>query len=78
MCSQEGVRSSAAIPLNPGQSVPYAWDEHTLPECMCVGVRGGAVLRVELERFGPKGKVYYESFFYIVAYTTFSRLEGKE
>lgn len=77
-CCQEGVKSSLALPLNPGQSVPYAWDEHTLPECMCVGVKGGGVLRVELERFGSKGKVYYESYFYIVAYATFSPPEDIE
>lgn len=70
-CHQEKVRSSLTLTLNPGQSVPYSWDEHTLPEVLCVGVRGGEVLKVGLERFGPKGKVYYESYFYIVAYSTF-------
>ena len=57
--------------LNPGQSVPYAWDEQTLPESMCVEVKGGANLKVKLEQFGAKGKVIYESYFYIGAYATF-------
>jgi vacuolar protein sorting-associated protein 13D len=70
-CYQKGVRS-LAIPLNPGQSVPYSWDEHTLPEQLCVSVKGGKELKVDLEEFGPKGKVFYESYFYIMAYSTFS------
>lgn len=70
-CCQEGVKSSLAIPLNPGQSVPYSWDEHTLPESLCVSVKGGSELKMGLEKFGPKGKVYYESYFYILAYSTF-------
>lgn len=70
-CCQEGVKSSLAVPLNPGQSVPYSWDEHTLQERLCVTVKGGDEVKVELEKFGPKGKVFYESYFYIVAYSTF-------
>ena len=75
-CCQNGVKSSLTIPLNPGQSVPYSWDEYTLPECLRVAVKGGGDLKVNLEKFGPKGKVYYESYFYIVAYSTFSTHES--
>lgn len=70
-CYQDGARPNLAVPLNPGQSVPYSWDEHMLPECLCVEVKGGEELRFDLETFGPKGKVYYESYFYIVACATF-------
>ena len=70
-CCQEGVKSSLTIPLNPGQSVPYSWDEHTLAECLCVSVKPGSELKVDLEVFGQKGKLYYESYFYIAAYSTF-------
>ena len=38
-------------------------------------VKGGGELMVDLESFGPKGKVYYESYFYIVAYSTFPAQE---
>ena len=71
-CCQEGAKSSLALTLNPGQSVPYSWDEHTLPERLCMGVKGARQVNVDLESFGPKEKIYYESYFYIVAYATFS------
>lgn len=75
VCCQEGARSSLSIPLNPGQSVPYSWDEHTLPERLTVAVKGCAGISVDLDGFGPKGKVFYESYFYIVAYATFPAQE---
>ncbi len=75
MCYQEGTKSNLTLPLNPGQSIPYAWDEQTLPEVMCVEVKGGSNLKLKLDKFGDKGKVIYESYFYIVAYATFSSPE---
>ena len=71
VCYQEGVRSSLALSLYPGQSVPYAWDEQTLPESMCVEVKSGGSVQLKLEQFGDKGKILYESYFYIVAFATF-------
>ena len=48
--------------------MPYAWDEATLPERLYVQIKGGSEARqFDLNTFGHQGKVYYESFFYIVA-----------
>lgn len=48
-------------------AVPYAWDEPTLPERLCVLVKGGNEPRqFDLDSFGPQGKVYYESYFCMV------------
>ena len=48
--------------------MPYAWDEATLPEKLYVQIKGGSEARqFDLNTFGHQGKVYYESFFYIVA-----------
>ncbi len=74
-CCQAGVKSNLSLPLNPGQSVPYSWDEHTHPEYLNVSVKGGGELKVDLGSFGTKGKVYYESYFYIAAYFTFPEQE---
>ena len=51
--------------------VPYAWDDTTLKEKLCLRVKAGSEPRCfDLESFGTKGKVYYESYFYIVAMGT--------
>ena len=61
--------------LNPGQSVPYSWDETTLPERLCLQVQGNQeVKEFDLESFGERGKLYYERYFYIAASATFPGL----
>lgn len=86
MCYQQSVSSQHQYTLlNPGQSgkdfvcfhvfhyilVPYAWDEVTLPERLCLHIKDVSEPRpFELSSFGPQGKLYYESYFYIVAMDT--------
>ena len=51
--------------------VPYSWDDITLPEKLCIHISGISEPRqFDLNNFGPQGKVYYESYFYIVAMET--------
>lgn len=51
--------------------VPYSWDEVTFPERLCIHIKGVSEPRqFNLSTFGPQGKVYYESYFYIVAVGT--------
>ena len=58
--------------LNPGQSIPYAWDEQTLPKKLSVQVKGSRESQeLDFETFGARGKLYYESYFYITAADTF-------
>ena len=75
---QSGVgRSSLVALLNPGQSVPYAWDEPTLAEKLSIEVKGAKECKeFDFERFGPRGKLYYECYFYITAVATFHSDEG--
>jgi len=72
---QSGITKPSLITtLNPGQSVPYAWDESTFCKRMCVQVKGSQeVKEFDLNTFGPLGKLYYESYFYIAAVETFPR-----
>lgn len=57
--------------------VPYSWDDVTLPEKLCVHVKTGSESRCfDMETVGSKGKVYYESYFYIVAMETRQSLSG--
>uniref|UniRef100_A0A1X7TNH4 Vacuolar protein sorting-associated protein 13 VPS13 adaptor binding domain-containing protein n=1 Tax=Amphimedon queenslandica TaxID=400682 RepID=A0A1X7TNH4_AMPQE len=72
ICYQQSVTSQQQYTvLNPGQSVPYAWDEVTLPEKLCLHIKDVSEPRpFDLSSFGPQGKVYYESYFYIVAMDT--------
>lgn len=61
-------RTLAACTLNPGQSIPYAWDEPMLPEVLCVQVKGvNEIKEFEFNTFGTRGKLYYESYFYVCA-----------
>ena len=49
-------------------AVPYAWDEPTHPEVLCLQVKGvSEVKEFDLNSFSDQGKVYYESYFHIVA-----------
>ena len=72
---QAGIAKTSLITtLNPGQSVPYAWDEPTFHKKLCVQVKGSReVKEFDLNFFGPQGKLYYESYFYIAALETFPR-----
>ena len=54
-------------------TVPYAWDEPTQPELLCLQVKGvSEVKEFDLNSFSDQGKVYYESYFHIVATTSSS------
>ena len=54
--------------------MPYAWDEPTLPERLCLQAKGSReVKEFDLGKFGPQGKLYYESYFYITATATFPK-----
>ena len=71
--SQSGFgRPKFASQLNPGQSIPYAWDEITRPKKLCLQVKGSRESQeLDFETFGARGKLYYESYFYIAAAATF-------
>ena len=59
--------------------VPYAWDETTLTEKLCVQLKNGSESRqFDLGAFGSQGKVYYESYFYIVATETNDQSENQK
>lgn len=61
--------------------VPYAWDEPTSPELLCLQVKGvSEEKQFDLNLFTDQGKVYYESYFHIVAAPTSERgcLKGRE
>ena len=69
---QSGAGRANISQLNPGQSIPYAWDEQTLPKKLCVNVkRSRDSQELDFETFGSRGKLYYESYFYITAADTF-------
>ena len=70
--SQTGT--TKPVPLNPGQSVPYSWDEPTCPEKLCVQVKGSQDSKeFDFESFGTRGKLYYERYCYIAAAATFPK-----
>lgn len=71
-CQSGAGRANVVSQLNPGQSIPYAWDEQTLPKKLCVHVKGSRESQeLDFETFGSRGKLYYESYFYITAADTF-------
>ena len=72
---QAGVTKPSLLTcLNPGQSVPYAWDEATYPQKLCLQVKGSQETHeFDLDKFGLQAKLYYESYFYIAADSTFSK-----
>lgn len=72
---QSGVSKPILLTLlNPGQSVPYAWDEPTYPERLSLQVKGSREIKeFDMNTFGPKDKLYYESYFYITAVATFPK-----
>lgn len=64
-------------PLSPGQLVPYAWDEVTCPEKICLQPASTTKSKeFDFESFGPRGKLYYDSYFYIAAVATFPKDTG--
>ena len=71
------ARTTTVSTLNPGQSVPYAWDEPMLPETMCLQIKGVDDFKeFDFNTFGTRGKLYYESYFYVSAIGTFSEERG--
>ncbi|XP_077532737.1 vacuolar protein sorting 13D isoform X2 [Haemaphysalis longicornis] len=52
-------------------SVPYAWDEPTLPPYITVTAPGGMSETYDMTIFRPGKKLYYENFFYIAFSGTF-------
>ena len=71
-CQSGAGRANVVSQLNPGQSIPYAWDEPTLPKKLCVHVKGSRESQeLDFKMFGSRGKLYYESYFYIMAADTF-------
>ena len=72
---QTGIaKSSLYTQLNPGQSIPYAWDEPMFRDRLCLQVKGSQEIKeFDLNTFGPKGKLYYESYIYLAAVATFPR-----
>ena len=64
-------RTNVLCTLNPGQSVPYSWDEPMLGEVLCLQVKGvDEIKEFDFNTFGPRGKLYYESYFYVCAVGT--------
>jgi len=54
--------------------VPYSWDEPSLPHFLALQVQGATEAKeVSLMQFGQLGKLYYESYVYIAATTTFMK-----
>ncbi|XP_028393538.1 vacuolar protein sorting-associated protein 13D-like [Dendronephthya gigantea] len=63
--------------LQPKQSVPYAWDEPTLPrELTCGIVNDGSFIHFNLDKLGEKDKLYYYNAIYIAFTHTLTRSEG--
>ena len=52
--------------------MPYAWDEPTALEKLCIQPASTAKSKeFDFDSFGPRGKLYYDSYFYIAAVATF-------
>ncbi|KAK3737381.1 hypothetical protein QZH41_011519 [Actinostola sp. cb2023] len=72
---QSGTEDRLRTLLQPKQSVPYSWDEPTLPPELSLGVVDGASYsRYFLNILGSGERLYYYNPIYIVFTHTFSRL----
>lgn len=71
------AKTATICTLNPGQSIPYAWDESMLAEVMCLQVKGVEEIKeFDFNIFGTRGNLYYESYFYISATGTLDKDES--
>lgn len=69
-------RTTLMSTLNPGQSIPYSWDEPMLKEVICLQVKGvDEIKEFDFNTFGTRGKLYYESYFYVCAVGTCSPID---
>ncbi|CAB3983690.1 Hypothetical predicted protein, partial [Paramuricea clavata] len=63
--------------LQPKQSVPYAWDEPTLPRQLTCGiVNDGSFIHFSMDKLGEKEKLYYYNAIYIAFTHTFTKSDG--
>ena len=54
-------------------SVPYAWDEPTLPPHITLSVPGGSSSTYNMDVVGDGDKLYYENFIYLAMAATFKK-----
>ncbi|KAM7310382.1 vacuolar protein sorting-associated protein 13D isoform X1 [Ixodes scapularis] len=74
---QTGVASELLKPVVKAHtSVPYAWDEPTLPPYLTVTAPGGMSETYDMTIFREGKKLYYENFFYIAFSGTFQEPRG--
>ncbi|CAN7986722.1 unnamed protein product [Ixodes hexagonus] len=74
---QTGVASELLKPVvKAHSSVPYAWDEPTLPPYLTVTAPGGMSETYDMTIFREGKKLYYENFFYIAFSGTFQEPRG--
>ncbi len=78
-CHQTGITDETLkTVVKARQSVPYAWDEPTLPPHLTTAAPGGSSAHYNMNVTGEGSQLTYENFIYVVMTETFNKAEDQE